>query len=144
MKRSIASLLLLPATLVLAGPPSPAVVTPRTLATTPVSALLYSHFIELGYGIQVEPMWGELLFNRSFEPYDPYRDINVCWFNLFVNFSNLANTHSQCVIDTPKEGAYLTAAGKAFELLAHSPAAWPLKIKDYTANPKDPATIINP
>ena len=50
---------------------------------------------------------------------------------LFVNVNNLANTHSQCVMDTPKEGAYLTAAGKAMEFLSRSPAARVLKIKDY-------------
>ena len=50
---------------------------------------------------------------------------------LFVNVNNLANTHSQCVMDTPKEGAYLTAAGKAMEYISRSPAARILKIKDY-------------
>lgn len=50
---------------------------------------------------------------------------------LFVNFNNLANTHSQCVMDTPKEGAYLTASGKAMEFLSHSPAARILKIEGY-------------
>ena len=50
---------------------------------------------------------------------------------LFVNVNNLANTHSQCVMDTPKEGAYLTAAGKAMEFISRSPAARVLKIKDY-------------
>ena len=29
----------------------------------------------------------------------------------FVNFNNLANTHSQSVIETAKEGAYITAPG---------------------------------
>lgn len=50
---------------------------------------------------------------------------------LFVNVNNLANTHSQCVMDTPKEGAYLTAAGKAMEFLSRSPAARVLRIKEY-------------
>lgn len=50
---------------------------------------------------------------------------------LFVNFNNFANTHSQCVIETPKEGAFVTAAGRAFELLSRTPAAWPLRIVDY-------------
>ena len=56
---------------------------------------------------------------------------------LFVNVNNLANTHSQCVMDTPKEGAYLTAAGKAMELLSHSPAARVLKIKEYDPSMKE-------
>lgn len=50
---------------------------------------------------------------------------------LFVNFNNLANTHSQCVMDTPKEGAYLTASGRAMELLSKSPASRILKIDGY-------------
>jgi alpha-L-arabinofuranosidase len=53
----------------------------------------------------------------------------------FVNFNNFANTHSQCVIDTPKEGGYLSAAGKAYELISRTPAAWTLAIADY--EPKD-------
>ena len=56
---------------------------------------------------------------------------------LFVNVNNLANTHSQCVMDTPKEGAYLTAAGKAMEFLSRSPAARVLKIKDYDPSMKE-------
>lgn len=51
---------------------------------------------------------------------------------LFVNFNNFANTHSQCVINTPKEGVFIAAAGKALGFISGSPAAWPLKIKDYT------------
>jgi alpha-L-arabinofuranosidase len=53
----------------------------------------------------------------------------------FVNFNNFANTHSQCVIDTPKEGGYLSAAGKVYELISRTPAAWTLAIADY--EPKD-------
>ncbi len=56
---------------------------------------------------------------------------------LFVNFNNLANTHSQCAMDTPKEGAYLTASGRALELLSHSPAAWLLSIENYKPNMED-------
>jgi len=56
---------------------------------------------------------------------------------LFVNVNNLANTHSQCVMDTPKEGAYLTAPGKAMEFLSRSPAARVLKIKDYDPSMKE-------
>ncbi len=58
-------------------------VTPQTLTTTPVSELLYGNFIELGYGIQVEPMWGEMLWNRSFEPWTPYKGINTSWYDLW-------------------------------------------------------------
>ncbi|MCK5136385.1 MAG: hypothetical protein KAR19_11405 [Bacteroidales bacterium] len=60
-------------------------VTPEIMVEKPISPLLYSNFIELGYGIQVEPMWGEMLFNRSFEPFSPYKEINKVWFDLCKN-----------------------------------------------------------
>lgn len=59
------------------------VVTDEIMVEKPVSPLLYSNFIELGYGIQVEPMWGEMLWNRSFEEFIPYKDINIVWFDLY-------------------------------------------------------------
>jgi alpha-L-arabinofuranosidase len=57
-------------------------VTNRELATTPISPLLYGNFIELGYGIQVESMWSEMFFNRSFEKFMPYRLINKLWYDV--------------------------------------------------------------
>ena len=51
----------------------------------------------------------------------------------FVNFNNFSNTHGQAVIETPKEGAYLTAPGMVYELLSRSPARWPLEIEGYQA-----------
>ena len=45
---------------------------------------------------------------------------------LFANFNNLANTWGQNVIECAKEGVWLSAAGRAIELLTGSPAAWPL------------------
>ncbi|WP_433892680.1 hypothetical protein [Streptomyces sp. CA-111067] len=45
----------------------------------------------------------------------------------FVNFNNLANTHGQNVIDTPKEGVRLSAAGLVFELLTELPQLSPLR-----------------
>jgi hypothetical protein len=59
------------------------IITPEIMVEKPVSPLLYSNFIELGYGIQVESMWGEMLFNRSFEPFTPYKEINKVWFDLY-------------------------------------------------------------
>ena len=56
---------------------------------------------------------------------------------LFVNFNNLANTHSQSAMETPKEGAYLTASGRALQLLSNSPAAWLLAIENYTPGAGD-------
>lgn len=59
------------------------VVTPEPLADKPVSPMLASHFVEIGYGFQIEPMMAEMLFNRSFEPYMPYRDNSFTWFGLW-------------------------------------------------------------
>ena len=50
-------------------------ITPKIIVTKPASPLIYGNFIELGLGRQVDRMWGELLWNRSFEeiaPYTPY------------------------------------------------------------------------
>ncbi len=60
---------------------------------------------------------------------------------MFVNFNNLANTHSQSAMETPKEGAYLTACGKALRLLSNSPAAWVLKFDNYKAHAKDEYSV---
>jgi alpha-L-arabinofuranosidase len=48
-------------------------ITPRTIVTKPVSPLIYGNFIELGLGHQVDRMWAELLWNRSFEDVAPYK-----------------------------------------------------------------------
>jgi alpha-L-arabinofuranosidase len=56
----------------------------------------------------------------------------------FANFNNLANTWGQNVIECPKEGAYLSATGRVFELLSVSPAAWPLRIEGAAENPGIP------
>ncbi len=55
----------------------------------------------------------------------------------FINYNNFSNTHGQAVIETPKEGAYLTAPGKIYELLSRTPARWPLVIPEYQANRDD-------
>ena len=57
--------------------------TAESLVSKPVSPLLSSHFVELGYGFQIEPMMAEMFFNRSFEPYMPYRDNSLTWFGLW-------------------------------------------------------------
>ena len=58
-------------------------VTTNLLAPKPISPLLYGNFIELGYGVQVEPMMAQMFFNRSFEPFLPYKAISVEWFDLW-------------------------------------------------------------
>ena len=55
----------------------------------------------------------------------------------FINYNNFSNTHGQAVIETPKEGAYLTAPGKVYELLSRTPARWPLIIEGYQAHRDD-------
>ncbi|MCQ2433104.1 MAG: hypothetical protein MJ175_10930, partial [Clostridia bacterium] len=49
---------------------------------TGISPRLASNFIELGYGWQVECMQAEMFYNRSFEPFYPYREINKLWYDL--------------------------------------------------------------
>ena len=64
--------------------------------STPISEKLASNFIELGYGLQVEGMIAELFFNRSFEPFYPYRLINKIWYDLLED----ENDHSsRCETD---------------------------------------------
>ena len=64
--------------------------------STPISPKLASNFIELGYGLQVEGMAAEMFFNRSFEPFYPYRLINKLWFDLLED----ENDHtSRCETD---------------------------------------------
>ena len=55
-------------------------VTPEKYAETPVSPLLYSNFIEVGFGYQVEGMWSEMLFNRSFEKFFQITPATYDWF----------------------------------------------------------------
>ncbi len=68
----------------------------RQYHTTPISKKLSSNFIELGYGWQVEGMMAEMFFNRSFEPFYPYRMINKLWYDLLED----ENDHSsRCETD---------------------------------------------
>lgn len=55
-------------------------VTNETYAHTPVSKLLCGNFIEVGFGYQVESMWTEMLFNRSFEKPFPIMKGTYDWF----------------------------------------------------------------
>ena len=68
----------------------------REFHSTPISEKLASNFIELGYGLQVEGMAAEMFFNRSFEPFYPYRMINKLWYDLLED----ENDHSsRCETD---------------------------------------------
>ena len=55
-------------------------VTPEKYSETPISPLLYSNFIEVGFGYQVEGMWSEMLFNRSFEKSFQITPATYNWF----------------------------------------------------------------
>lgn len=59
----------------------------------------------------------------------------------FINFNNLANTHSQSVIETPKEGAYLTAAGEMMSRFSHTKAARTIVLEDYHPHRNDPVQV---
>ena len=61
--------------------------------STPISGKLASNFIELGYGLQVEGMAAEMFFNRSFEPFYPYRLINKLWYDLLEDENDLASRY---------------------------------------------------
>jgi alpha-L-arabinofuranosidase len=60
-------------------------VTDREMFSAPVSILLYGNFLEPGYGVQVEPMISEMLFNPSFEEFMPYRVPSIMWFDLYYD-----------------------------------------------------------
>jgi alpha-N-arabinofuranosidase len=59
----------------------------------------------------------------------------------FINFNNWANTHAQSVIETPKEGAFVAAAGMMLHRFAHTEAYQTLMIEDYHANREDPVQV---
>lgn len=55
-------------------------VTNKRQNNTPVSRMLCGNFIEVGFGYQVESMWSEMLFNRSFEKAYPITPATYDWF----------------------------------------------------------------
>lgn len=55
----------------------------------------------------------------------------------FVDFNNWANTHSQSVIETAKEGAFVTASGEVMHLFANTKAAYVLKWEGYQPKRED-------
>ena len=55
-------------------------VTPNRLNETPVSSMLCGNFIEVGFGYQVEAMYSEMLYNRSFEKACPITPETYDWF----------------------------------------------------------------
>ena len=63
-------------------------ITDQTTSTTPISPLLYSQFIEVGFGYQIAPMQAERFFNRSFEPFLPYNGNTKNSFGLLLKGGN--------------------------------------------------------
>ncbi len=59
----------------------------------------------------------------------------------FINFNNFANTHSQSAIETPKEGAYPTAAGMIMRMFSRTKAYQTLVIEDYHPARNDPVQV---
>ena len=55
-------------------------VTGEKLSKTPVSDMLCGQFIEVGFGYQVEAMWSEMFYNRSFEKSCPITPETYDWF----------------------------------------------------------------
>ncbi|HLN20373.1 MAG TPA: hypothetical protein VK213_04745 [Bacteroidales bacterium] len=47
--------------------------------TKPVSPWIYGHFIELGFGRQIEGMWAEKLYNPGFEIVEPFKAATWGW-----------------------------------------------------------------
>jgi hypothetical protein len=48
----------------------------------PIDRKIFGHFIEVGFGRQVEGMWSEMIYNRSFIPAPPYRSDTWNWLGL--------------------------------------------------------------
>ena len=51
-------------------------VTAKGMADRPASPMVCGNFIESGFGRQIEGMWAEMFFNRSFETIPPYTRAN--------------------------------------------------------------------
>jgi len=59
----------------------------------------------------------------------------------FINFNNFANTHAQSVIETPKESAFVAAAGMMLHRFAHTEAYQTLMLEDYHPTRTDPIQV---
>ena len=109
-------------------------ITNERFADTPVSPVLCSNFIEVGFGWQVEAMWSEMFYNRSFEKPCPFTPAAYHWYGgivRFMCFNNLCNTTGQSCIEVDKEGYILPMCGQIFERMSRTEAAWALKIDGY-------------
>lgn len=57
-------------------------VTEQILNEKPISSLLPGYLFEMGYGDMESGMWSEMLFNRQFEPFPPYKESRDWWYGL--------------------------------------------------------------
>jgi hypothetical protein len=94
-------------------------ITAQEISTAPISPLLYGNFIELGYGNQVEPMWSEMFFNRSFEHFNSYKSPNKDSWDLYYDKDNYSKGYEKdwAVFDWYHSGyehnAWFAAPGNA-------------------------------
>lgn len=47
-----------------------------------ISPYIFGNFVECGFGRQTNGMWAEKIYNRSFQPITPYKDITWHWLGL--------------------------------------------------------------
>jgi hypothetical protein len=57
-------------------------VTERRLSEVPIEHAIFGQFIEAGFGRQLEGMWAEMLYNRSFQPVSPFSRWTWDWLGL--------------------------------------------------------------
>ena len=63
-------------------------ITKERFADSPVSPILCSNFIEVGFGWQVESMWSEMFYNRSFEKPCPFTPAAYYWYGGWNKLGN--------------------------------------------------------
>jgi hypothetical protein len=54
----------------------------KRLSEVPIERTIFGHFVEAGFGRQVEGMWSELIYNRSFQSVPPYSRWTWDWLGL--------------------------------------------------------------
>jgi hypothetical protein len=65
-------------------------VTARRLSEVPIERGIFGQFIEAGFGRQVEGMWSEMLYNRSFQTVPPFSRWTWDWLGLKPEAYNAA------------------------------------------------------
>ena len=75
-------------------------ITNERFADMPVSPILCSNFIEVGFGWQVEAMWSEMFYNRSFEKPCPFTPAAYHWYGGWNNLGNDWSEQNFIIADT--------------------------------------------